>query len=83
MIKNKMMTLHQTENDKTVLVKKITAVGGMRRRLQDLGFVEGNFVDILNTGALGDPTAYRINGTVIALRKEDADSILVEDIKNV
>ncbi|HHU52849.1 MAG TPA: ferrous iron transport protein A [Clostridiaceae bacterium] len=54
---------------------------GMRRRLQDLGFVEGVEVDCVSRSPLGDPTAYRISSTIIALRREDADTIKVRITK--
>lgn len=55
--------------------------GENRRRLLDLGFVKGALVylDLLNP--LGDPNAYAIKGTSIALRKEQADKILIEKIE--
>lgn len=46
--------------------------GGIRRRLQDLGLVAGTRVTCLQRAAAGDPTAYLIRGTVIALRSGDA-----------
>ena len=49
----------------------------MRRRLQDIGFIPGTAVTCLQRSPLGDPTAYRIRGTVIALRREDAKNILL------
>jgi len=47
------------------------------RRLQDIGFIPGTAVTCLQRSPLGDPTAYRIRGTVIALRREDAKNILL------
>ncbi|NLM19585.1 MAG: ferrous iron transport protein A [Clostridiaceae bacterium] len=60
------------------IITGLCAEGGMRRRLQDLGFVEGSEVDCVNISPLGDPTAYRISSTIIALRREDADTIKVK-----
>jgi DtxR family Mn-dependent transcriptional regulator len=48
-----------------------------RRRLLDLGIVPGTIVGAEMRGLGGDPTAYRIRGAVIALRKEQADLIHV------
>ena len=57
-------------------------VGGeLRRRLLDLGFSTGNSVTPLFQSPLGDPTAYFVMGSVIALRREDADKICVAAIK--
>ena len=49
--------------------------GQQRRRLMDLGVVPGTEVAVEMKGAFGDPTAYRIKGASIALRKKLADRI--------
>lgn len=49
--------------------------GQQRRRLMDLGIVPGTEVVAEIKGAFGDPTAYRIKGASIALRKKLADWI--------
>lgn len=51
--------------------------GENRRRLLDLGFVKGATVGIDLLNPLGDPKAYLIKGTAIALRKEQASKILI------
>lgn len=55
-----------------------TCRGAQRRRLLDLGVVPGTLVTHELTGPGGDPTAYRIRGALIALRREQADLIHVE-----
>ncbi|NUK29433.1 ferrous iron transport protein A [Parageobacillus sp. VR-IP] len=52
----------------------------MKRRLLDLGFVPGCEVAVLQKSPLGDPTAYRVCNTTIALRKEESDHIYGERI---
>jgi len=52
--------------------------GDARRRLLDLGFVAGSDVQVDLTNPLGDPTAYLIKGATIALRKQQADKILIK-----
>ena len=59
-------------------VIKILAEGDMRRRLIDIGLVEKTEVSCLGRSPLGDPSAYLIRGAVIALRKTDADTVLIE-----
>lgn len=44
----------------------------IRQRLLDLGFVKGAQVSVQNISPLGDPVAYCIHETLIALRREDA-----------
>ncbi|MBI5768792.1 MAG: FeoA domain-containing protein [Verrucomicrobia bacterium] len=49
--------------------------GAERRRLLDLGFVPGTEVVVELKSPNGDPTAYRVRGAVIALRREQAAHI--------
>lgn len=49
-----------------------------RRRLLDLGVIPGTRVEAEMRSPSGDPTAYRIRGALIALRREQADFIQVE-----
>ncbi|BBW95959.1 MULTISPECIES: FeoA family protein [Geobacillus] len=54
----------------------------LRRRLLDLGFVPGGEIEVGQKSPLGDPTAYRVRGTTIALRKEESNYIYGERINN-
>jgi DtxR family Mn-dependent transcriptional regulator len=51
--------------------------GQERRRLLDLGFVAGTAVEVAMTSPSGEPTAYRVRGTLIALHREQARQIMV------
>lgn len=57
--------------------------GAERRRLLDLGILRGASVSAEYRSPSGDPTAYRIRDALIALRKEQADSIYIESIAEV
>lgn len=61
-------------------VKLLRSETETRRRLLDLGLVSNTEVEALQKSPSGDPTAYQIRGTVIALRSEDASGIMVEAI---
>ncbi|MBE6616496.1 MAG: ferrous iron transport protein A [Ruminococcaceae bacterium] len=50
------------------------------KRLRDLGISEGETVKCIMRSPLGDPTAYLIKGSVIALRREDAAVVFVRPI---
>ncbi len=52
--------------------------GAERRRFMDLGIVPGTIVTAQFNSPGGDPTAYSIRHSLIALRKEQADYILIE-----
>jgi ferrous iron transport protein A len=58
-------------------VKSLLSTGSIRRRLQDIGLIEGTEVECLQKSPAGDPVAYLIRGAVIALRSEDSSNILV------
>ena len=62
---------------RSAVVVRLCACGNMRRRLLDLGLVEGARVECIGTSPLGDPSAYMIRGAVIALRSEDSRKIIV------
>ena len=49
----------------------------MRRRLQDIGLIEGTKVECIQKSPSGDPIAFLIRGAVIALRTEDSSSVLM------
>lgn len=60
---------------------KVTACNDNGRniigRLRDLGLCEGERVKCVMVSPLGDPAAYLIKGSIIALRREDADTVKV------
>ncbi len=43
----------------------------IKSRLQDIGFIAGNKIVCELVSPLGEPIAYKINETLIALRNED------------
>lgn len=51
--------------------------GPQRRRMLDLGIVPGTVIRAELSSASGDPVAYRIRGAVIALRRVQAQAILI------
>lgn len=59
-------------------VTALTAKGSVRRRMLDLGFVQGTDVLAVRKSPSGDPIAYKIRGAIIALRQEEASDILIQ-----
>lgn len=51
--------------------------GLLRRRILDLGMVPGTPVQCIRKSPAGDPVAYMVRDTLIALRSEDASQINV------
>ncbi|AUJ25509.1 FeoA family protein [Virgibacillus dokdonensis] len=52
----------------------------MRRRLLDLGFVPGATIEIVQKSPLGDPIAFKVFNTTIALRKEESSFIYAKKV---
>jgi len=69
--------LSNLQEGESAQVKLLINQGSIKRRLQDLGLVEGTQVQCVQKSPYGDPIAYRIRGAVIALRTEDAKGVLV------
>lgn len=59
-------------------VKEIKTVGAMRRRLMDIGLIENTRVECVGKSPSGDPKAFLIRGTVVAIRNEDCKNIIID-----
>ncbi len=59
------------------IVLALKNTGLVRRRFMDMGLTPGVGVQVEMRSALGDPVAYRVRGTLVALRREQAAQILV------
>jgi ferrous iron transport protein A len=70
-------TLAEIEVGQRVRVVRLLVEGLARRRLLDLGLLPGTEVWAVMKSPMGDPVAYDIRGSVLALRSEDASKIVV------
>ncbi len=52
--------------------------GLTRRRFLDLGLLPGTKIEAVMRSALAEPLAYKVRETIIALRKDQANQILIE-----
>lgn len=64
------------------VISKINARNACYSRLTDLGIVPGTRIKAIGKSPLGDPAAYFVKGTVIALRNSDSKNITVTKIKS-
>jgi ferrous iron transport protein A len=60
-------TVHKVEGDKVV-----------RRRMLDMGLVNGAAVQVKRVAPLGDPIEFEVRGYSLSLRKSEAQAIQVE-----
>ncbi|UWG95922.1 ferrous iron transport protein A [Dehalobacter sp. DCM] len=70
-------TLSQVQIGSACTVAALHLEGLLRRRIMDLGIIPGTAIECIRKGPSGDPTAYTVRGTTIALRREDAAKINV------
>lgn len=59
-------------------IVSLNCVGPIQRRLLDLGLIKNTPIKAILKSPLGDPTAYEVRSSTIALRKEDAKLIICE-----
>lgn len=71
------LALNRLSEGRSAYVTEIQNEPSMRRRLADLGLIDGTKITCLYRSPAGDPTAYLIRGAVIALRRQDAARIQV------
>jgi len=69
------------EQGKVTLISRASR-GIERRRLMDLGILPGTIISSELQSPGGDPTAYRIRGALLALRREQADQVLIADLED-
>lgn len=71
------ITLNQLPIGKKANVRLLTSDGAARRRMLDLGVIDGTLIEPLYKSPFGDPVAYLIRGAVIALRSDVSEKIIV------
>lgn len=74
-------SLSELKVGQTGTVSNIETTGSMRRRLLDLGVIEGTKIQCLHKSPSGNPVAYTIRGAVIALRTDDSEKIKIASIE--
>ncbi len=71
------MRLTQCKKNINMQITKIKIEANMRERLKELGFIEGASIKFLYK--FNTSFAFKIKNTIIGLRKEDAEKIIVEE----
>ncbi len=66
--------------DEQAIICKIMPKSTIKRRFSDMGLISGATIKCVGISPFGDPRAYLIRGTVLALRNSDAEDILVEEV---
>ena len=71
------ISLNQLPIGKKANVVTLTSDGTVRRRMLDLGIIDGTEIEPLYRSPSGNPVAYFIRGAVIALRTDVSEKIMV------
>ncbi len=72
------ITLDKLNINKNATILNLNCNGDLRRRLLDLGLVNGTDIKAIFKSPMGNPIAYEVRGTTIALRKEDSKLIKIK-----
>lgn len=72
------MYLYELKEGETATVINIKTVGSLRRRLFDMGLIEGTKIKCVFKSPFGDPTAFLFRGSLISLRRNDSRNITVK-----
>ncbi|MGN0613404.1 MAG: ferrous iron transport protein A [Porcipelethomonas sp.] len=78
---HKIVTLDKLEAGERGVVLRLGSKGTLRRRLRDIGVIDGTVIECVGTSPFGDPKAYLIKGAVIAIRNIDSEKIEVDKFK--
>ena len=68
-------TVNELELGEIGVVSKIIGEENIKRRLLDLGLIEGTDIKPVLVSPSGDPRAFEFRGSLIAIREEDAVNI--------
>lgn len=72
------MTLREVKPGETVVVKKISGEGAIKRRIMDMGITKGIEIYVRKAAPLGDPVEITVRNYELSVRKADAELIEIE-----
>ncbi len=77
MNKKNIITVNDLHPGNWGIIKEITATDKIRQRLMDMGIIEGAKVELIRSAPLGDPIQIKVIGTIIALRRNEARTLII------
>ncbi len=76
---NAIKHLTDLQNNETAVVSKVKGYGAFRKRITEMGFVQGTPVKTIKKAPLQDPVEYELMGYRVSLRKSEAAMIEIVD----
>ncbi len=72
-----LIPLSKVPMGKSVIIEAINCRKSLMKRIYDMGMTEGSKITPVFSSPFGNPVAYDVKNTLIALRKKDSNHILV------
>ncbi|GBD87764.1 ferrous iron transport protein A [bacterium BMS3Abin03] len=72
-----MRTAAELKSGEKVTINDIDSSNPSYRRILEIGFTPGEEIELIRKSAFNDPLEFAVRGTLIALRKKEADCIIV------
>lgn len=61
----------------TGIISDIDNTNSSFERILEIGFTPGQEIQLVNSSVFNDPLAFSVRGTIIAIRKHEADCIIL------
>ena len=68
-------TVNMLKMEEIGIINRIIGEETIKRRLLDLGLIEGTKIKPVLISPSGDPRAFEFRGSLIAIRKEDCENL--------
>ncbi len=81
-----MRKLSELQSGEKGVIVKVNGYGGFRKRIVEMGFIQGKVVEVVHAAPLMDPIEYKVLGYHVSLRKSEAshiDVISVEEAEHL
>jgi Fe2+ transport system protein FeoA len=72
-----MRTASDLKFGEKVTINEIDISNPSHQRILEIGFTPGQEIELMSKSAFNDPIALSVRGTLIAMRKKEADCIIV------
>ena len=74
--------LSQLKEGEKAIIKSIGDIQELKERLLELGALSNSTIKLEKIAPFGDPMEFRLGNTSFAIRKSEADKIIVERFKD-
>lgn len=76
-----MATLKEVKVGESAVVARLAGAGALKRRIMDMGLTKGTRVYVRKVAPLGDPMELTVRGYELSIRKDEAASVEVADVR--